>query len=106
MMIRISMPVYLPGIRQESDAEMLRLGPMIYVWNIDHTKGSFSLSVNGKSVAHLLETFVSREDPYFFEICDKTMKVIAEVSTQSVLTTLEKTGLMPDILFAYHSENT
>ncbi|WP_410012754.1 hypothetical protein [Sodalis sp. C49] len=43
--------------------------------------------------------------PAYVEIRDEAMKVIAEVSTQSVLTTIEKTGLMPDILFAYHAED-
>lgn len=33
------------------------------------------------------------------------MKVISESSTRSVLATVEKTGLMPDVLFAYDAEN-
>ncbi|MBD9721515.1 hypothetical protein IB240_24255 [Raoultella sp. RLT01] len=102
---KLSMPVYLPGIRNEDDCENIGLGPLIYIWNLGRTAGTFSLSVNGNAIGHLLETFVPRDNPAYVEIRDEAMKVIAEVSTQSVLTTIEKTGLMPDILFAYHAEN-
>lgn len=33
------------------------------------------------------------------------MKVISEASTRSVLAMVEKTGLMPDVLFAYDAED-
>ena len=102
---KLSMPVYLPGIRNEDDCEDIGLGPLIYIWNVDRTAGTFSLSINGKAIAHLLEPFVARDNPAYVEIRDEAMKVIAEVSTQSVLTTIEKTGLMPDILFAYNAED-
>ncbi|NTX79605.1 hypothetical protein FCL49_11920 [Serratia proteamaculans] len=101
---KLSMPVYLPGIRNEDDCEDIGLGPLIYIWNVDRAAGTFSLSVNGKAIAHLLELFLPRDNPAYVEIRDEAMKIIAEVSTQSVLTTIEKTGLMPDILFAYHAE--
>lgn len=100
-----SMPVYLPGIRNEADCEDIGLGPLIYIWNVDRAAGTFSLSVNGKAIAHLLEPYVPRDDPAYFEIRDEAMNVIAEVSTQSVLTTIEETGLMPDVLFAYHADD-
>ena len=102
---KLSMPVYLPGIRNEDDCEDIGLGPLIYIWNVDRAAGTFSLSVNGKAIAHLLEPYVPRDDPVYFEIRDEAMNVIAEVSTQSVLTTIEETGLMPDVLFAYHAED-
>lgn len=102
---KLSMPVYLPGIRKEADCEDIGLGPLIYIWNLDRAAGTFSLSVNGKAIAHLLEPYVPRDDPAYFEIRDEAMNVIAEVSTQSVLTTIEETGLMPDVLFAYHAED-
>jgi len=102
---KLSMPVYLPGIRNEDDCENIGLGPLIYIWNVDRAAGTFSLSVNGKVIGHLLEPFVPRDNPAYVEIRDEEMKVIAEVSTQSVLKTIEKTGIMPDILFAYHTEN-
>ena len=66
---------------------------------------TFSLSINGKAIAHLLEPFVAREDPAYVEIRDEAMQVISEASTQSVLATIEKTGLMPDVLFVYHAED-
>ncbi len=33
------------------------------------------------------------------------MKVFSEASTWSVLVTVEQTGLMPHVLFAYHAED-
>ena len=102
---KLSMPVYLPGICCEAECDELGLWPLIYIWNVDHAVGTFSLSVNGKAIAHLLEPFVRREDPAYVEIRDEAMKVIAEASTQSVLATIEKTGLMPDVLFAYQAKD-
>lgn len=102
---KLSMPVYLPGIRNEAECDELGLWPLIYIWNVDHATGTFSLSVNGKAIAHLLEPFVTREDPAYVEIRDEAMQVISEASMQSVLATIEKTGLMPDVLFVYHAED-
>ncbi|ELP5696042.1 hypothetical protein [Enterobacter ludwigii] len=102
---KLSMPVYLPGIHSEAECDELGLWPLICIWNVDCTAGTFSLSVNGKAIAHLLEPFVSREDPAYVEIRDEAMKVISETSMQSVLAMVEKTGLMPDVLFAYGAEN-
>ncbi|EPO0667257.1 TPA: hypothetical protein ACNO4N_005738 [Salmonella enterica subsp. enterica serovar Newport] len=52
---KLSMPVYLPGIRNEDDCENIGLGPLIYIWNVDRAAGTFSLSVNGNAIGHLLE---------------------------------------------------
>ncbi|EKM5719247.1 hypothetical protein WIC93_10625 [Enterobacter cloacae] len=102
---KLSTPVYLPGISSEAECDDLGLWPLIYIWNVNRTAGTFSLSVNGKAIAHLLEPFVAREDPAYVEIRDEAMKVISESSTRSVLATIEKTGLMPDVLFAYLAED-
>ncbi|EPP1034592.1 hypothetical protein ACULWP_003969 [Cronobacter turicensis] len=102
---KLSMSVYLPGIRKEEDCEDIGLGPLIYIWNVDRAAGTFSLSVNGKAIDHLLEPFMPPDSPAYVEIRYEAMKVIAEVSTRSVLTTIDKTGLMPDVLFAYHVED-
>lgn len=82
-----------------------RYVPEADIWNVDHAAGTFSLYINGKAIAHLLEPFVPRDKPAYAEIRDEAMKVIAEVSTQSVLTIIEETGLMPDVLFAYYAED-
>lgn len=102
---KLSMPVYLPGIRSEAECDELGLWPLIYIWNVDRAAGTFSLSVNGKAIAYLLEPFVPREDPAYVEIRAEAMKVISGASTRSVLAMVEKTGLMPDVLFAYDAEN-
>ncbi|WP_254665187.1 hypothetical protein [Enterobacter sp. ku-bf2] len=52
---KLSMPVYLPGLRSEAECDELGLWPLIYIWNVDRTSGTFSLSDNGKAIAHLLE---------------------------------------------------
>lgn len=102
---KLSMPVYLPGTCSEAECDELGLWPLIYIWDMDRSAGTFSLSVNGKAIAHLLEPFVPREDPAYAEIRDEAMKVISGASTRSVLAMVEKTGLMPDVLFAYQAED-
>lgn len=82
------MPVYRPGIRSEGECDELGLWPLIYIGNVDRAAGTFTLSVNGKAIAHLLEPFVLREDPAYLEIRDEAMKVISETSTRSVLATI------------------
>lgn len=96
---KLSMPVYLPEIRLVSDCDKLGISPLIYIWNVDHTTNSFSLSVNGKCVGYLLENFISRDDPSFIEIRDETMNIVSKLSLGAVQSTIRKTGLMPDILF-------
>lgn len=55
---KLSMPVYLSGIRNEDDWEDIGLGPLIFIWNVGRVAEPFSLSVNGKAIAHLFEPFV------------------------------------------------
>ena len=82
------MAIYRPGIRSEVECDELGLWPLIYIWYVDSAAGTFSLSVNGKAIAHLLDPFVLREDPAYLEIRDEAMKVISEASTRSVLATI------------------
>ncbi|MBP2859400.1 hypothetical protein AAHA48_05140 [Dickeya oryzae] len=96
---KLSMPLYIPEIEQESDAEKLGIGPLVYIWNVDHAAGTYSLSVNGKCVGYLLEAFIPRTHPSFSEIRDKAMQIISDVSINCVSETIKKTGLMPDVLF-------
>lgn len=98
---RLMMPVYLPEICNESDGDNLGVGPLVYIWNVDYAARSFSLSVNGKCVSHLLKTFIAREDAEFEVIRDETMRIISDLSLRSVQTTIQETGVMPDVLFAY-----
>ncbi|WP_254665186.1 hypothetical protein [Enterobacter sp. ku-bf2] len=48
---------------------------------------------------------MTREDPAYAQVRDEAMKVITEASTQSLLATIKKAGLIPDVLFAYHAED-
>lgn len=97
---KIMFPVYLPELRLLSDSDNLGIAPLIYIWNVSHSTGSFSLSVNGKCVGHLLETFVSRGSPDFQVYRDEAMKVISDVSLKTVQKIIHDTGLMPDELFS------
>ncbi|WKW40237.1 hypothetical protein [Enterobacter mori] len=94
------MSVYLPGIRSETECDGLGLWPLIYIWNVDRVAGNFSLSVNCPPPGAFCAPF-----PAYVEIRDEAMKVISGASTQSVLAMVEKTGLIPDVLFAYDAEN-
>ncbi len=96
----LSMPVHLPEIQNEADTDNLGIGPLIYIWNVDHAAGTYRLSVNGKAVGYLLEPLIPRSDPSFAEVRDRAMHVILELSKSSVSAAVEKTGVMPDLLFA------
>lgn len=96
---KLSMPVYLPEIKQESDGDKLGVAPLVYVWNVCYETGAYSLSVNGKCVGHLLETFIPRSDPSFVEIRDEVMSLMMKISMETVSEMVRRTGLMPDKIF-------
>jgi hypothetical protein len=93
-------PVYLPDVRSERDADNLGVAPVIYIWNEDRRAGSFTVSVNGKAVAHLLEGAVPRSDPRFNPIRDEVMKILADNSRATVLELCESFGAFPSDIFA------
>lgn len=98
---RLMLPIYIPEFRLISDSEKLGIGPLVYIWNVNHDTNSFSLSVNGNCVAHLLETFVSRDAPEFVEFRDKAMSAVSEASLPAVQRLVYESGLMPDVLFSH-----
>lgn len=73
-------PVHLPFLKTEADAEQLGLAPMVYIWNIDPESQTYSLSVNGKCVGHLLEAYIRRSDPKFEVVRDEAMQIIKKRS--------------------------
>ncbi|HBV28676.1 conserved hypothetical protein [Serratia proteamaculans] len=96
---KLSMPIYLPEIKQESDGDKLGVAPLVYVWNVCYKTGTYSLSVNGKCVGHLLQTFIPRSDPTFVEIRDEVMSFMMKISKETVSEMVRRTGLMPDKIF-------
>lgn len=93
-------PVYLPHIRSERDADNLGLAPVIYIWNEDRRAGSFTVSINGKAVAHLLEGAVPRSDPRFNCIRDQVLKILAKTAHETTVKICESLGAFPSEIFA------
>ena len=96
---KLSYPLYLHEITCEEDAENLGLYPIVYVWNENREAGSFSISINGKAVGHLLEAVVPREHSQFNTIRDETMLALSKAANESVVSTCEAAGLYPSDLF-------
>ncbi|QXB07802.1 hypothetical protein I6L80_21240 (plasmid) [Providencia rettgeri] len=92
----LMLPCYLPEIKSEADSQNLGIGPLIYIWNYNDTTKTYSLSVNGKCIAHLLEGYIPREHHFFNQIRDEAMKVVMDIS----LSTIKKIPISPDILFS------
>ena len=97
--VQLGTPVYLPDVRSERDADGLGLAPVIYIWNENRGAGSFTVSVNGKAVAHLLEGAVPRSDARFTAIRDEVMRMLADVAKTSVIETCQRVGAFPSELF-------
>ncbi len=95
----LSLPVYLPQIKSEDQAAEIGLGPLVYIWNEDRTKGTFSVSVNGQTVAHLLESIVHRKHSQFNEIRDEIMSVLSKTSQAMIINYCEESGAFPSEIF-------
>jgi hypothetical protein len=93
-------PVYLPHIQSERDADNLGLAPLIYIWNEDRRAGSFTVSINGKAVAHLLEGAVPRSDPRFNRIRDQVLQILAKSAHETTVKICESLGAFPSEIFA------
>ena len=97
---KLSMPVYLSHIHSETDAEEIGMYPVIYIWNESKEKGSFSVSVNTKPIAHLLEGQIPRSHRNFEEIRDKVAQNLSEVLEASIISTCQRLGAYPSDVFS------
>ncbi len=89
-------PVYVREIRSEADAEnCTEFLPLIYIWNEERARRTFSISINGSLVAALLEALCHRSDPQFITRRDEIMKVLSIVSRNSILETCRQLSCMP-----------
>lgn len=96
---QLLVPVYINDMKTEADAEQLGIVPVVYVWNENRAVGSFSISVNGKAVGHLLEVLVPRSHSKFAPIRDEVMAVVSQVSQETVVSTCRKMGGFPSEIF-------
>lgn len=92
-------PFYLKELKTEADSEMKDDLPLVYLWNEDYTNGTFSLSVNGRIIGKMLESYCIRSDPQFVQIRDEIIKVISETSKQTVVSICSKLGKSPSEIF-------
>jgi len=97
---KLSMPVYLNEIQSEQDADSLGLYPVIYIWNECRDTGSFSVSINTKPIAHLLEGHIPRSHSNFNQVRDKVASILSNVSQSTVISTCQKVGAYPSDVFA------
>jgi hypothetical protein len=96
----LSKPVYCGHIKSEEDAQRLSSElPLVYVWNEDRHRGSFSVSVNDSIVGSILEQKVARNSPAFQRIRDEAIRVLSSASSESVAATCQKLGALPSVLF-------
>lgn len=96
----IAKPVYCPEVMSEADASSKADSlPLIYIWNEDKVKRSFSISVNGLIVGAILEQKVDRSDPSFVLIRDEVMQVLRNATQSAVVSACEHVGAMPSVVF-------
>lgn len=80
-------------------AERIGVTPMIYAWNEDYVRKTFSLSVNGKAIAHVLEGIIPRTDPRFAPARAAASARIAAQARAAAAKSCVATGLMPSQVF-------
>lgn len=96
----LSRPRYCTEVKSECDANRLSDAlPLIYIWNEDRIKGTFSISVNGGLLEFLLEAVVPRSSASFNKIRDEAISVISNASQTSVVSTCEKLGAFASDIF-------
>ena len=99
--IAISHPLYCPDVKTEEDGERLsRKLPLVYIWNEDPTVGTFSVSINSPIVGETLEHFMPRSNSEFSMVRDQIIETVRDVSIKSIMSTCEKMGVLPSIVFS------
>ena len=96
---KLSAPVYLSEIQSEQDGDKLGLYPIIYIWNECRDTGSFSVSINTKPIARLLEGHLPRSHSKFDQVRDETAKILSAVSQKSIISTCQKVEAFPSDIF-------
>lgn len=101
----LAKPVYCPEVQSEGDAStMADILPLVYIWNEDQSRGSFSVSINGSIVGSILEQKVNRSNVSFKRIRDEVMRVLSQATQGAVVSSCESIGAMPSQIFARNEE--
>lgn len=95
----IAEPQFCAFLRTEADirGNENRI-PLVYVWNENRQKGSFTVSVNGAKVAQFLEAQISRDNPRFSRVRDMAINVMAEAANNTLLKVCQKARMFPSQL--------
>ena len=93
------LPVYVHGMSCEADGNLLGLYPLIYVWNENQDKGTYTVSINGRVVGHLLEGAVPREHSSFCAIRDEVMSALVQSASNSVASVCKASKKLPSDIF-------
>ena len=97
----VATPIYCPEVKSEADASVMADElPLVYIWNEDRSRGSFSISINGRVVGSILEQQVDRANPSFARIRDEVMNALRQASQNSIVSTCERLGATPSVVFA------
>ncbi len=92
-------PVYLKELKTEEEAEIIDELPLVYLWNEDINNGTFSLSINGRIIGRMLESYCSRNDPKFVPRRDEITNVLSDVSKKSVVNICSRLRISPSKIF-------
>jgi hypothetical protein len=97
---RLSRLVFCKEVTSEADTEALAGSlPLIYIWNEDRQRGTFSISINGPILDGLIETLLPRDHPSFKRVRDEVTSVLAIATQRAVVSTCEKAGALPSDVF-------
>jgi hypothetical protein len=93
-------PVYRADLRTKDDVKAkINDLPLVYIWNENRARGSFTVSVNGVKVEELLESHVDRSDVRFARCRDEISSIVAGFSNESVAETCQRLRRFPSELF-------
>ncbi len=96
----LSTPVYLSEVKTFEDAHSIGVAPVIYIWNEDRDIGSYTVSVNGDAVAHLLEGALPRKHSQFNTVRDEVIAALTRMVSATIASVCENTGAFPSDLFS------
>lgn len=98
----LSRPVYLKDAKSEIDVENIGLGPLVMVWNEDVLRGSFSVSINKKTVEHLLEGAMTSDHKNFIATRNEVINTLSKSVPPAVVKACEGAGVPASVLFSLH----
>ena len=93
-------PVYRSDIKTEAQADAAPDLPLVYIWNENLVRGSFSVSVNGRVIGAILERQLPRTDAAFTEVRDYILDAVRRASRDSVVATCQRRRCGPSKIFS------